>query len=44
MKPDALEQNKAGSIIKYYEDAGLKILDMRFLILDRKGIYHYLVI
>jgi len=30
LKPDALEQNKAGSIIKYYEDAGLKVLDMKF--------------
>jgi len=30
LKPDALERNKAGSIIKYYEDAGLKILDMKF--------------
>lgn len=30
LKPDALERNKAGSIIKYYEDEGLKILDMRF--------------
>lgn len=30
LKPDALERNKAGSIIKYYEESGLKILDMRF--------------
>ena len=30
LKPDALERNKAGSILKYYEDEGLKILDMRF--------------
>ena len=30
MKPDALERNKAGSIIKYYEDTGLKILDIKF--------------
>jgi nucleoside-diphosphate kinase len=30
LKPDALERNKAGNIIKYYEDAGLKILDMKF--------------
>ena len=30
LKPDAIEQNKAGAIIKYYEDAGLKILDMKF--------------
>ena len=30
LKPDALERNKTGSIIKYYEEAGLKILDMRF--------------
>ena len=30
LKPDALERNKVGSIIKYYEDAGLEILDLRF--------------
>ncbi|MCK5671203.1 nucleoside-diphosphate kinase [Candidatus Bathyarchaeota archaeon] len=30
LKPDALERNKAGNVIKYYEDAGLKILDMKF--------------
>ena len=30
LKPDALERNKVGSVIKYYEDAGLKILDMKF--------------
>ena len=30
LKPDALEQNKDGAIIKYYEDAGLKILDMKY--------------
>jgi len=30
LKPDALERNKAGSILKYYEDAGLEILDMKF--------------
>ena len=30
LKPDALEQNKVGSIIKYYEDGGLEILDMKF--------------
>ncbi len=30
LKPDALERNKAGSIIKYYEDTGLKILDIKF--------------
>jgi nucleoside-diphosphate kinase len=30
LKPDALERNKVGSIIKYYEDEGLKVLDMRF--------------
>jgi nucleoside-diphosphate kinase len=30
LKPDALEQNKAGAIIKYYEDAGLKVLDMKY--------------
>lgn len=30
LKPDALERNLVGSIIRYYEDAGLKVLDMRF--------------
>ena len=30
MKPDALERNLVGSILKYYEDAGLEILDLRF--------------
>jgi len=30
LKPDAFERNKVGAIIKYYEDGGLKILDMRF--------------
>ena len=30
LKPDALERNKVGSIIKYYEDIGLKILDLKF--------------
>ena len=30
LKPDALDRNKTGSIIKYYEDAGLRILDMKF--------------
>ncbi len=30
LKPDALERGKVGSIIKYYEDAGLKILDMKY--------------
>jgi nucleoside-diphosphate kinase len=30
LKPDALERNKIGSIIEYYEKAGLKILDMKF--------------
>jgi nucleoside-diphosphate kinase len=30
LKPDALERNKVGSITKYYEDAGLRVLDMRF--------------
>jgi nucleoside-diphosphate kinase len=30
LKPDALERSKVGSIIKYYEDAGLKILDMKY--------------
>jgi nucleoside-diphosphate kinase len=30
LKPDALERNLVGSILKYYEDAGLVILDLRF--------------
>jgi nucleoside-diphosphate kinase len=30
LKPDALERNLIGSIIKYYEDARLKVLDMRY--------------
>ena len=30
LKPDALERNLVGSIIKYYEDAGLEIVDLRF--------------
>jgi nucleoside-diphosphate kinase len=30
LKPDALERNLVGTIVKYYEEAGLKILDMRF--------------
>ncbi len=30
LKPDALERNLVGTIIKYYEDGGLKVLDMRF--------------
>ena len=30
LKPDALERNKIGSIIEYYEKAGLKVLDMKF--------------
>lgn len=30
LKPDSLERNKVGTIIKYYEDAGLEILDMKF--------------
>ena len=30
LKPDALEQNKIGTIIKYYEDQGLQILDMKY--------------
>ena len=30
LKPDALERNKTGAVIKYYEDACLKILDMKF--------------
>ena len=30
LKPDALERNLIGTLIKYYEDAGLLILDMRY--------------
>ncbi len=30
LKPDALERNKVGAVIKYYEDAGLEVLDMTF--------------
>ena len=30
LKPDALERNKIGSIIEYYEKSGLKVLDMKF--------------
>lgn len=30
LKPDALERNLIGIIIKYYEDAGLEVLDMRY--------------
>ena len=30
LKPDALERNKIGSIIEYYEKTGLKVLDMKF--------------
>ena len=30
LKPDALERNLIGVIIKYYEDAGLEVLDMRY--------------
>ncbi len=30
LKPDALERNKTGAVIKYYEDAGLEVLDMKF--------------
>ena len=30
LKPDALERNLIGSILKYYEDAGLKIIELRF--------------
>ena len=31
LKPDTLERNLVGASIKYYEKAGLKILDMRFI-------------
>ncbi len=43
LKPDALERNKAGSIIKYYEDAGLKVLDMKFYekVTKERLIIHY---
>jgi len=30
LKPDALERNLIGAIIKYYEDAGLRVLDLRY--------------
>ena len=30
LKPDALEGNLVGTIIKYYEDAGLEVKDMRY--------------
>ena len=30
LKPDALERNLVGTIVKYYEEAGLKVLDMKF--------------
>ena len=30
LKPDALEKKIVGSIIKYYEDGGLEILNMKF--------------
>ncbi|MCW4050584.1 MAG: nucleoside-diphosphate kinase [Candidatus Bathyarchaeota archaeon] len=30
LKSDALERNLIGNAIKYYEDAGLKILDIKF--------------
>jgi nucleoside-diphosphate kinase len=30
LKPDALERSLVGTIIKYYEEAGLKVLDMKF--------------
>lgn len=29
LKPDALERSLIGSVIKYYEDAGLKVVDMK---------------
>ena len=30
LKPDALERNLVGSIIKYYEEANLKVLNIKF--------------
>ena len=30
LKPDALERNLIGTVLKYYEEAGLKVLDMKF--------------
>jgi nucleoside-diphosphate kinase len=30
LKPDALERNLVGAIIKYYEDAGLEVKDMKY--------------
>jgi len=37
LKPDALERNLIGAIIKYYEDVGLKVLDMRYCKKARQG-------
>jgi len=37
LKPDALERNLIGAIIKYYEDVGLKVLDMRYCKKTRQG-------
>ncbi len=43
LKPDALEQNKVGHIIKYYEDEGLKVLELKFYekIADKMIRTHY---
>ena len=30
LKPDALELNKVGKILNYYEEGGLQVLDMKF--------------
>lgn len=30
LKPDALERNLVGAIVKYYEDAGLVVKDMKY--------------
>jgi len=31
LKPDALERRLIGSVIKHYEDAGLEVLDMKYV-------------
>jgi len=43
LKPDALERNLIGSILKYYEDAGLTLLDLRFYLKTSKDMLkvHY---
>jgi nucleoside-diphosphate kinase len=43
LKPDALERNLVGASIKYYEDAGLKIMKLRFVDKVRRSLLeeHY---